>query len=30
MADITQLGSLTWDDFDIVDLGTVYTMKGCM
>lgn len=30
MADITQLGNLTWDDFDVVDLGTVYTMKGCM
>jgi hypothetical protein len=28
-ADITQLGKLTWDDFDVVDLGTVYTMKGC-
>jgi hypothetical protein len=30
MADITQLRNLTWDDFDVVDLGTVYTMKGCM
>ncbi len=30
MADISQLGNLTWDDFDVVDLGTVYTMKGCM
>jgi hypothetical protein len=30
MADITQLAKLTWDDFDVVDLGTVYTMKGCM
>lgn len=30
MADITQLGNLTWDDFDVVDLGTVHTMKGCM
>ncbi|HEX8795002.1 MAG TPA: hypothetical protein VF765_28845 [Polyangiaceae bacterium] len=30
MADIMQLGNLTWDDFDVVDLGTVYTMKGCM
>jgi len=28
-ADITQLTQLTWDDFDVVDLGTVYTMKGC-
>ncbi len=28
-ADITQLGKLTWDDFEVVDLGTVYTMKGC-
>jgi len=28
-ADIEQLGNLTWDDFDVVDLGTVYTMKGC-
>lgn len=28
-ADITQLGNLTWDDFDVVDLGTVYTMAGC-
>lgn len=28
-SDITQLGQLTWDDFDVVDLGTVYTMKGC-
>ncbi|HEY8087115.1 MAG TPA: hypothetical protein VIF09_04705 [Polyangiaceae bacterium] len=28
-ADIEQLGQLTWDDFDVVDLGTVYTMKGC-
>jgi len=29
-ADISQLANLTWDDFDVVDLGTVYTMKGCM
>jgi hypothetical protein len=28
-ADITQLASLTWDDFDVVDLGTVHTMAGC-
>jgi hypothetical protein len=28
-SDITQLGSLTWDDFDVVDLGTVHTMAGC-
>jgi hypothetical protein len=28
-ADITQLSQLTWDDFDVVDLGTVYSMKGC-
>jgi hypothetical protein len=28
-SDITQLGKLTWDDFDVVDLGTVQTMKGC-
>lgn len=28
-ADITQLGSLTWNDFDVVDLGTVHTMAGC-
>ncbi len=28
-SDITQLGSLTWDDFDVVDLGTVYKMAGC-
>jgi len=28
-SDITQLGSLTWADFDVVDLGTVYTMAGC-
>lgn len=28
-ADITQLGQLTWDDFDVVDLGTVYHMNGC-
>jgi len=29
-ADIMQLGNLTWDDFDVVQLGTVHTMKGCM
>jgi hypothetical protein len=28
--DIEQLGNLTWDDFDVVDLGTVQHMKGCM
>ncbi|HEY1697322.1 MAG TPA: hypothetical protein VGG39_34410 [Polyangiaceae bacterium] len=28
-SDIEQLEQLTWDDFDVVDLGTVYTMKGC-
>jgi hypothetical protein len=28
-ADITQLGQLTWDDFDVVDLGPTYTMAGC-
>jgi len=28
-ADITQLKTLTWDDFDVVDLGTVHTMAGC-
>jgi hypothetical protein len=28
-ADISQLGQLTWADFDVVDLGTVLTMKGC-
>lgn len=28
-ADITQLEQLTWDDFDVVDLGPTYTMKGC-
>ena len=28
-ADIGQLGSLTWADFDVVDLGTVYAMAGC-
>ncbi|MGO9836173.1 MAG: hypothetical protein ACLP1X_18385 [Polyangiaceae bacterium] len=28
-ADIEQLGNLTWDDFDVVDLGTVQTMAGC-
>ena len=27
--DISQLGTLTWDDFDVVDLGTVHTMAGC-
>ena len=27
--DIEQLGTLTWDDFDVVDLGTVQTMAGC-
>ena len=28
-SDIEQLGQLTWDDFDVVDLGTVYSMNGC-
>jgi hypothetical protein len=28
-SDITQLGALTWDDFDVVDLGTVHKMAGC-
>jgi len=28
-ADISQLEHLTWDDFDVVDLGPTYTMKGC-
>lgn len=28
-SDITQLGQLTWDDFDVVELGTVQTMAGC-
>lgn len=28
-SDISQLGQLTWDDFDVVDLGTVHTMAGC-
>lgn len=28
-SDITQLGNLTWNDFDVVDLGTVHTMAGC-
>jgi len=28
-SDITQLGNLTWDDFDVIDLGTVMTLNGC-
>ena len=28
-SDIMQLTRLTWDDFEVVSLGTVYTMAGC-
>ena len=28
-ADITQLGRLTWDDFDVVETGPLQRMAGC-